>query len=352
MTTEIPTQNDQQSGQPRPDTFPSEHKIKHTRIEQLIQELRSLVYPGSQDSLLLVCGPTGVGKSTLSNYVVADILKANEREMASNAGLLPAVYVEAPASGENEFSWRLLYNKILGQLDSETLHSMPRSPYGIDTDTGRMIRPRSTSGQSLAALRTAVERGLRARQTQLLVIDEAAHIIRQSSPRRLEIQLDTLKSLANACGTQILLVGAYDLYQLMSLSGQLSRRTHVIHFERYRLDRENDRLIFISCVNAFQKLLPHLWDNNLLTHAAALQENTDGCVGTLSSVLTRTARLIKDSYGGSWSIDALRSSLLTDAQHKSILAETLEGETLINPGLLRNLPTARRNSTPQRRNAA
>lgn len=327
-------------------------RIKHTRIGQLMQDLNTLIYPGSQDSLLLVCGPTGVGKSTLAHYVVEKALQSNEAQMATNAGLIPAVYVEAPSSGENEFSWRLFYSKILAQLDQDFAHHLPRASFGIDTETGRMVRPRSASGQSLASLRTAVERGLAARGTQLLVIDEAAHIIRQSSARRLEIQLDTLKSLSNACGAQILLIGAYDLYQLMSLSGQLSRRTHVLHFERYRQDRPEDVSAFLRCIQKFQSVLPHLWDNQLLKHTDALHENTVGCIGTLSAILTRTARLLEESPEKSWSADALRRSLLTDAQHKSILSETLDGETAINPGLLRTLPKASRHTGVPGRNVA
>jgi len=327
-------------------------KVRHPRIAQLMTDLSTLVYPGSQDSLLLVCGPTGVGKSTLAHYVVEKSLQMNDKQMSANAGLIPAVYVEAPSSGENEFSWRLFYSRILSQLDLDIASQLPRANFGIDTATGRMVRPRSSSGQSLASLRTAVERALEARGTKLLVIDEAAHIIRQSSPRRLEIQLDTLKSLSNACGAQILLIGAYDLYQLMSLSGQLSRRTHVLHFERYRQDRDEDKWAFATCVQQFQDTLPHLWSNKLFPHAAALQDNTVGCIGTLSAVLMRTARLLEENHKEGQVVDALRRSLLTDAQHKSILSETLDGELAINPGLLRTLPKAARESVTKGRKVA
>lgn len=313
-------------------------KIRHTRIAQLMSDLNTLVYPGSQDSLLLVCGPTGVGKSTLAHYVVEKALQTHEKEMSVNPGLIPAVYVEAPSSGENEFSWRLFYSKILAQLEPDFSHQLSRVNVGVDYETGRMVRPCTSSGQSLASLRTAVERGLKARNTLLLVVDEAAHIIRQTGSRRREIQLDTLKSLANACGAQILLVGAYDLYKLMSLSGQLARRTHVLHFERYRQDRPEDVRAFLACVQKFQSELPHLWGDQLLPHAAALLENTVGCVGTLSAVLIRTAKLLEDNENTTWSVDTLRRSLLTDAQHKSILKETLDGEVAVNPGLLRTLP--------------
>lgn len=327
-------------------------RIKHTRIGQLMQDLNTLIYPGSQDYMLMVCGPTGVGKTTLAHYVVENALKSNSERMATDAGLIPAVYVAAPASGEHEFSWRLFYSRILAQLDQDFAYYLPRANFGIDTETNRMVRPRSSSGQSLSSLRTAVERGLAARGTQLLIIDEAAHIIHQSSPGRLHTQLNTLKSLSDACGAQIMIIGAYDLYQLMSLSGQLSRRTHVLHFERYREDHPEDVRAFLGCIQKFQNALPHLWDNKLLAHAAALHENTVGCIGTLSSVLMRTARLLENSQKQGWSTDTLRRSLLTDAQHKSILNETLDGELAINPGLIRTLPKPASRSTAQGRYAA
>jgi hypothetical protein len=245
-------------------------------------------------------------------------------------GIYTAVYVEAPASGEKEFSWRLFFQRILAQLDGEL--DLPKVAYGIEPESGRMRKPRGQPN-TLAALRTAVEKALKERSTRFLVVDEAAHIIRQSSNQRLCVQLDTLKSLTNACGTQIVLVGSYDLYPLVSLSAQLARRLHVLHFERYRLDSDTDIRAFRACIRSFERTLPDLWEGKLLPHADALQENTLGCIGTLSSVLTRAAMLAQQA--GKWSDEVLRRALLTEAQHKQILSETLDGEMAINPSLTR-----------------
>lgn len=314
----------------------SEKRIKHTRIAQVMEELSTLIYPESQDNILLVCGPTGAGKTTLSRHLVTSALERATLQMEANRGVIPAIYVEAPASGENDFSWKLFYHRILAQL-GDRLES-PKLIYGIDPQTGRFVRP---LGNSLAALRTAVEQGMRERQVQFLVIDEAAHIIRQTrGTRKLEIQLDTLKSLANQCGTQIVLVGAYDLYQLVSLSAQLARRTHVLHFERYRDDRPEDVQAFNRCVLAFEKTLPHLWGGQLTPYTKGLLENTLGCIGTLSSVLIRAARLAEGA--GSWSVDSLERALLTEAQRKRILEEILDGETAVGPSFTRVMPKFRR----------
>lgn len=267
-------------------------RIKHTRIRQMMEELNCLIYPGSQDSLLMVCGPTGVGKSTLARQMVKAEQEQSALEMERNAGIVPAVYVEAPASGEENFSWRLFYMQILEQLEMDVY--LPKYQFDIDAETGRMVRSSNPRDRSLGALRTAVERSLLHRQTRFLVIDEAAHIIRQIRRNRMEVQLDTLKSLANQAGVQIVLVGSYDLFQLMSLSGQLARRTHVLHMERYREDRPEDVRAFLGCVQKFQDSAPSLWANNLMRYAHVLLENTMGCVGNhMSRTMTRRS----ESFG-------------------------------------------------------
>lgn len=325
-----------------PASTPLGERIKHPRIAQVMSELETLIYPGSQDSTLLVCGPTGAGKTTLARYAIEVAIKRATTEMESNAGTIPAIFVEAPASGENDFSWRLFYRQILSQLGDDL--DSPKAAYGIDPRSGRMVRPRGASGNSLAALRTAVERALRERQVQFLIIDEAAHIIHQTrNSSRLEIQLDTLKSLVNQCGTQMVLVGSYDLYRLMSLSGQLARRSHVVHFERYREDRPEDIRAFAACIKGFEKMRPVLWGGELMRYAEALHENTLGCVGTLSSVLVRASRLAEAD--GRWSTEALRRGLLTEAQRDRILSEILDGEEAINPGLTRVMRTQRRQAS-------
>lgn len=310
-------------------------RIKHTRVKQVMDELNSLIYPGSQDSLLMVCGPTGAGKSALAQHMVKAEIERSAGEMEADAGLIPAVYIEARASGADDFSWRLFYQSVLEQLDAAEL-DMPKYHFGIDASTGMMVSPRSPKDRTLDGLRSAVERALRHRKTRFLVIDEAAHIIHLTRRNRLEIQLDTLKSIANLAGVQIVLVGSYDLFRLMSLSGQLARRIHVLHLERYRQDNDTDIRAFRACVQKFQDAAAPIWGQSLMPYVDALHENTLGCIGTLSAVLTRAARLTETK--GSWSVEHLRTALLSELQRQRILEEILEGEAAINPGLTRTMP--------------
>lgn len=319
-------------------------RIRHTRIKDVMEELDCLIYPGSQDSILMVCGPTGVGKSTLAKHIVSVENERSASEMEADAGFLPAVYVEALASGEDEFSWRLFYQNVLEQLDGEL--DMPRYEFGIDAETGRMFATKGSKNRTLGALRSSVERALRERRTRFLVIDEAAHIIQQSRRDKLKTQLNTLKSLANRSGVQIVIVGSYDLFQLMSLSGQLARRTHVLHLERYRQDNDRDLRAFRACVQKFQEAAGPIWGQSLMPYADVLHENTLGCIGTLSAVLTRAAKLAQSK--GGWTIEHLRTALLSELQRQQILEEILDGEAAINPGLTRVMPKLARGSNQRK----
>ena len=307
-------------------------RIRHSHIGALIEDVNLMLDAGRNSNLIVICGPTGVGKSTLGEYIVEAEIKAQASAMAAHPGFIPAIRIEAPSSGEKEFSWRLFYERILNALEGDL--GAPRTAYGVDPDTDRVIRPRGPQRRSLAALRTAVERSLRERKTRCILIDEAAHMMRQCHAHRLEMQLDTLKSLSNECGVQWILLGSYDLFELLSLSGQLARRTHVFHFARYRQDVDSDVLAFSACLKKFGEWLPALKNVDLLAYSHVFQANTLGCIGTLCAVLERLDRLVA---ARGWSEETLRSALLTEAQVTQIMREIVEGEERIAPGLKRSL---------------
>lgn len=325
-------------------------RIRHTKLAQLMSDVGSLL--DTEGDILAIMGPTGVGKSVLGDHLVKNALNAAAEEMQSKPDMLPALRVEAVSSGEDEFSWRLFYQGILEQLGEDL--SMPRQDYDVDPISGRLMRTRRSPTNTLAGLRTAVERALVARQVRFLVVDEAAHIFRQCSPRKLIIQLDTLKSLSNTSGVQLVLIGSYDLYELLFLSGQLARRIQVVHFSRYREDVEADVRAFRVCVQQFQNAQKEVWGTSLVEHADALMENTLGCVGTLKSVVKRAVKFAQAR--GGWSLDVLQAALLTQTQREQILREILEGEHRIEPGITRELhhpkKPADKNARPHHQAAA
>jgi len=95
-----------------------------------------------------------------------------------------------------------------------------------------------------------------------VIIDEAQHLTKISSGRRLREQMDVLKSLANQTGSLLVLVGTYEILTFQDLSGQLSRRSVSIHFPQYGSGEENQKA-FQSVLYGFQRRLPVMEEPDL-----------------------------------------------------------------------------------------
>ena len=88
-------------------------------------------------------------------------------------------------------------------------------------------------------------------------------------------------------------------------------------------------------------------ERGALVSTAPVMEFGLGCIGTLSAILTRAAKLAETT--GSWSPDHLRTALLSELQRKQILEEILDGEAAINPGLTRSMPKLPKTGAQQRK---
>jgi len=89
-------------------------------------------------------------------------------------------------------------------------------------------------------LRTLGDFVLHAGHFEVMIIDEAHHMlmVRKNDMASLEFQFEAIKSLALETQTTIVLVGTYRLLDIRDLSGQLVRRSEIIHFPRYDCRRQ------------------------------------------------------------------------------------------------------------------
>ena len=183
----------------------------------------------------------------------------------------------------------------------------------------------------MAELGYAVEQALRHRHPPVVFVDEAQHLARIASGRRLSDQLDVIKSIANRTETVHVLLGTYELLPFRNLSAQLSRRSVDLHFERYRADSAEDLQVFRSVLLTFQKQLPFAKaETKLMPIWDFLYERSVGCVGILKEWLIRACvRAIKHG-AATLSREHLEGTALSISQCEKILAESREGETRLN----------------------
>jgi hypothetical protein len=299
--------------------------VRHPKMEQAVDDVMTLSAPSTGTDILLLIGPTGVGKSASTETVRRKYIELYEEELRKDQGFIPFAMVVAPASGEKKFSWRRLYMR-LGEAVNEPLISrkMPgraeRRAHSVDDV---MRRSGTVAGQQ-----EAFENALKNRRTRLVVIDEAAHILANCGEATLVDHMNALKSIANVPGVTLMLVGSYDLYRLPMLSGQLARRTAVIHLARYVSGDREDQECFRRALRTLQNRLPLEPVPDLERYSKHLQVACVGCVGTLKDTLMRALALTLEK-GGKWKDEYLRKSLLPEGHVAAILEETLKGERLL-----------------------
>lgn len=154
-------------------------------------------------------------------------------------------------------------------------------------DSRSVGRPK-TAG--VTELRHAVEQALKYRRPVVVCVDEAQHLARMASGRKLQDQLDCIKSLANLTGVPIVLCGHYELLVFRNLSAQLSRRSIDIHFRRYRADEKSELRIFKNVIWSFGRHLPLSEEPDLVEQWDYLYERSLGCVGVLKVWLLKGFR--------------------------------------------------------------
>lgn len=260
--------------------------INHPIMKKVIIELMNEIYQGSQNILMIV-GPSGVGKSRLFYATINSVLIDMKEELDRNRGIIPITGIELPNPDLGKFNWKDFYYRALSSLKEPLIDYKIEPNYLNDKEEKKNQRV-----STAAALRRSLEKACINRHTKAILIDEAQHFFAINSKKRGDSeknqrQFNSLKSLANMSNTKIVLFGTYDLNAVVNLDGQLSRRVKEIHFPRYDYSLAEDRKHFKSLLNTFQKLIPVEKEPDLIKYSEYIYENCVGCVGILKDWLFR-----------------------------------------------------------------
>src|SRR5437016_9548549 len=304
------------------------YTVAHPQLIEAKERLIAAIQNAEPNSLVFVFGPTGVGKTTL-RLKTEQILTAELREqLEQDRGRLAVVSVEAVSPESGSFSWRDYFKQLLQEMDE------PLMEYKRELQTGSAFlrspsRPKPTAGD----YRYGVEQALRFRRPAAVMIDEAQHLAKIASGRRLLDQLDVIKSIANRTQTVHVLYGTYDLLAFRNLNGQLSRRSMDVHFPRYRAEFADDRKAFIGVLRSFAQQLPLAEMPDLSNDWEFLYERSIGCVGVLKQWLVRSLSAVLRQGEATLSRRILENQALSVSQIDKILSEASEGEMRLTDSL-------------------
>jgi energy-coupling factor transporter ATP-binding protein EcfA2 len=313
----------------QPWTARLEHFRAYTMAHPCLVEARDAVVNAIHEvppnSLILVLGPTGVGKTTLRAKIEQMLTAEMLPILAADPGRIPVVSVECVAPEAGSFSWRAHFRRLLLQMEEPLIDYKidPEAPVRIANIVVRFTPSEKAVG---AEYQHAVERALAFRRPAAVLIDEAQHLAKMGSGRRLADQLDVIKSLANRTNTVHVLFGTYELLAFRNLSAQLSRRSIDIHFPRYRLATPGDAKAFRTVLRSFEQQLPLPEPPDLIKEWEYLYERSVGCVGILKDWLMRSLVSVSRRNNHCLTHKDLESHAPSVAQCDKMLSEALEGE--------------------------
>jgi hypothetical protein len=164
--------------------------IAHPHLLAARERLITAISDSPRNSVVFVRGPTGVGKTTLRAKVESDLTAGLAPELKRDKGRLPVVSVEAVVPDTGNFSWRDHFRRLLGAMREPLINYKLDRQGRLRGANESLFRFDPAARSSGAEYQYAVEQALRYRRPTAVLIDEAQHLAKMSSGRRLLDQLD------------------------------------------------------------------------------------------------------------------------------------------------------------------
>ena len=255
----------------------------------------------------VVIGPSRVGKTTLIRLLEERLLSYAEAAMQADPRFMPFASITAAGPDTGRFDWRHYYQAVLRSL---------QDPF-IDGKTARIpARER----------REAMETALIERKPLAIIVDEAHHLAKAASGRRLQDQLDHLKYFENLTDVSHILVGTYEMRPFRKVNAQLACRSVDVHFPRYDAAKEDDAQMFRSVLWALQRQIPIEQEPQLVEQWEFLYARSVGCIGLLKLHLNRAFHLALTEGSKTVTLAHLRKTAMPEARVELALRNALESE--------------------------
>ena len=291
--------------------------FEHNRLG----DLRAAVLDALDDThpaeVIAVCGPTGVGKTTLSESVARGVPEIYDDLVPNDIPVVSMTCDESKGRG---------YDFNRGHF--ETILSATGDPFldsHFDPDVAAARRRSGNHGHvsdRLARgsdLRRAAVQQIELNRTRVLLIDEAQHMTGGPRSTRAAHNMDVIKKFGIDTRVKQVLFGTEHLFDLLRANAQLTRRTEELFFDAYDNQVKADVHAFAQ---AYQSLAMSLPCDDPALFESKLEDvffHTAGCVGVLKDTMVKSLRVALRHGRQAVSYSDLKSQFLSKARHPKLL---------------------------------
>lgn len=309
-------------------------KVAHRHFDDCYTEVQRLCTRSGTSGVVILTGPTGSGKTHLARELFRTLRSTfnakSAGEMEDNAkkgdALIPVAGIRAVPPRATAFDWQDFYIRLLEQLRDILVEKKLLVPIQLSL-LGEFPVTSPAESMKVQALRRSVEKALRLRETRVVVVDEAHHILMCKDPDMQRFAFEQLKSLTDETGIVLVLVGTYDLLDIRDHSGQLMRRSEIVHLQRYDYKDQGHLANFHRAFGCLAKALPlPLSIPNRLEAIDLCYRKTAGCIGILRDLLLECLRRAIETGQAAIDLDLIHRSAKSNLAVKTILKEAMDGE--------------------------
>ena len=298
------------------------YAVWHPRLLQVQTQLLHTIWEPAEVAFVVVCGPSGVGKSKLAEVLAR---RLNTPKQRSNEPIpRRALLINTRPPDGALFHRTGYYQKGLQLLGKTTFDRRIKVDITTAEQTVEKKRPRGkiTPYQDHPEVRDAYEEELRLQALRSVILDEAQHLIQTSDGKQPKDQLNWIKSMTTETGVLHILIGTYGLLPFCNLDGQMARRGSEFHFSRYHIEDESDCQAFRNTCSSLLKQIPLAVDHDtLMQRWWYFFEGSVGCIGVLKQWLVRALYLALRERSGQLTLTHLELCILSEAKRARMNAD-------------------------------
>lgn len=287
--------------------------IDHPRFLKALARLEQIVATPDDTWLAQLVSSTGAGKTHCATVFHGSILEKHGEEMRADPKIIPSVYVS------------------LRQLSDKAAHNWSDDSRQILKALGHP-NPRF---RDLSEARDMVQTTLVARSTEVLTLDESAHIISGCDPNDLDAikrRANVIKSFTEDTQTKLILCGTYALIPMIRVDGQVARRNQVVHLERYR-NTPSDRSEFLAILQGLDVICGDYMQVQLAEMETFLYRGCLGLIGVLRNWLVRASTCAEHGGQKCITMEDFKEMSLSSGELIPILEEAINGEEALSDTL-------------------